>query len=136
MTRHGRVMLIDDEVALVDILTRLLSPDHDVVGFTDAREALARLASDRDFDVIVCDLMMPQLSSSDFFAELHTTAPELVDRVVFMTGGAFTSAAQQFLASVSNPRLQKPFLPSELTKLVQDLVARRDAERQTHVAVA
>ncbi len=134
--RSGRVMLIDDEVALVDILTRLLSVEHEVVGFTDARQALVHLANDSEFDIVLCDLMMPQLSSSEFFAELRASAPELVERVVFMTGGAFTSAAQQFLESVSNLRLQKPFPPGELARVVREFVARREIEGHTPAAVA
>jgi CheY-like chemotaxis protein len=67
--------------------------------------------------------MMPQLSSAEFYAGLCELSPRLAERVIFMTGGAFTQAAQQFLASVSNPRLQKPFKPRELSSLVRDLIA-------------
>ncbi|HKU41575.1 MAG TPA: response regulator [Polyangiales bacterium] len=127
--RRGRVMVIDDEVALVNTIVRMLRPPHDVSGFTDARRALAHLANDSDFDVIVCDLMMPQLSSIEFYAELLSAHPALIERVVFMTGGAFTATAQKFLASLSNPRLQKPFHPEALTSLVDQLIARHDPAR-------
>jgi signal transduction histidine kinase len=120
---RGRVLVIDDEPALVDILSRVLRSEHEVVGFSDAREALALLGTDTRFDAIVCDLMMPQLSSAEFYAGLCELSPRLAERVIFMTGGAFTQAAQQFLASVSNPRLQKPFKPRELSSLVRDLIA-------------
>jgi signal transduction histidine kinase len=121
--QRGRVMVIDDEPALVDIVSRVLRAEHEVLGFSDVRQALAHLAMDTEFDALVCDVMMPQLSSAEFYSELCMLSPRLAERVIYMTGGAFTQAAQQFLASVNNPRLQKPFKPRELSALVRDLIA-------------
>ena len=131
LPRHGRVMVIDDEPALVELLGRMLSEEHEIASFSDARRALAHLETDGDFDVIVCDLMMPQLSGLEFHADLERLHPALAERVVFMTGGAFTTAAQQFLGAVSNPRLQKPFHPDALSALIRDLLARQDVARPT-----
>ncbi|HKP62773.1 MAG TPA: response regulator [Polyangiales bacterium] len=125
-SRHGRVMVIDDEPALVELLGRMLSIEHEVAGFSDGRRALAWLATEHNFDVIVCDLMMPQLSGLEFYADVERLYPALAERVVFMTGGAFTSAAQQFLAGVHNPRLQKPFHPDALITLVRELIGQQD----------
>lgn len=108
-TRGARLLMIDDEPALCQLVTRLLKPDHEVVVRTAPKAALELLMVDAAFDLILCDLMMPGMTGMDFYAELHRTAPELAKRVVFMTGGAFTAGASKFLESVPNHRLDKPF---------------------------
>ena len=78
------------------------------------------LASGRRFDVIFSDLMMPQMTGMDFYRELTRVSPSDAARIVFVTGGAFTPVATQFLEQVSNERIEKPFTP----KVVRDLVGR------------
>src|SRR5208282_4216282 len=86
--RHtrGRLLIIDDEVALTRTLRRALSANNDVVTVNRGRDALALLADVRqpDFDLILCDLMMPELSGADVFAEATRSRPELAQRFVFM----------------------------------------------------
>jgi len=106
---RSRIMVIDDEPALCGVVRRLLRREHEVVTFFDAREALKALRDDSSFDVILCDIMMPHLSGIDFFHSLRKLDEELAARTVFMTGGVFNAPAQQFLATVTNPLLEKPF---------------------------
>ncbi|MEL7369983.1 MAG: hypothetical protein AAFN74_13775 [Myxococcota bacterium] len=67
------------------------------------------LCAGATFDVILCDLLMPELTGMSFYAQLEDVRPELIDRVVFMTAGAFTRGAKDFLASIPNVVLYKPF---------------------------
>jgi two-component system cell cycle sensor histidine kinase/response regulator CckA len=120
--RKGRVLVIDDESALGTALARMLSGVHEVVAETDAREALTRLARDARFDVILCDVMMPNMSGEDFCRALRTTAPALADRVVLMTGGAFSPRAQQFIATSKNPSINKPFARETLLAAIAPFV--------------
>jgi two-component system, NtrC family, sensor kinase len=76
---------------------------------TRGDEALRLLQDGAPFDLVLCDVMMPETSGMDVYEQLRVTRPELADRMVFMTGGAFTSRATRFLASVPNARLEKPF---------------------------
>ncbi len=121
---RGRVLVIDDEPQLVSTLVRLLSEEHDVVGETDARTALRRLSQDR-FDVVLCDLMMPDVTGMELHAELSRRDPVLADRIVFLTGGAFTASARAFLDRVRNARLEKPFDGESLFRLVRAQVESR-----------
>jgi signal transduction histidine kinase len=123
--RRARVLVIDDEPALCQIVYRVLSPEHDVVIAKDARAALQLLATD-PIDVVLCDLMMPEMSGMEFHARLSETAPEIADRVLFLTGGAFSTRAAQFLDSVKNTRLDKPFDPAVLRKAVAKAIAKRE----------
>jgi signal transduction histidine kinase len=106
---RSRILVVDDEPALCAVIRRLLRHEHQVVGMVDARAALELLQKDAAFDVIMCDIMMPNMSGIELFAELQKLDPELGRRTLFMTGGAFTLPTRQFLASVSNPLLEKPF---------------------------
>jgi len=123
--RAGRILLIDDEPALGRSLSALLEGEHEVVPVTRARDALARIAEGERFDVVLCDLMMPELSGID----LYKLAPcDVRDRIVFMTGGAFTPEARTFLAATDRPRLEKPFTEQALRDAIS-LVREREDQR-------
>ncbi|QRO01671.1 response regulator [Archangium violaceum] len=120
--RRGRLLVVDDEPMLGVSIRRTLQREHDVVTLTSAREACARLLGGEHFDVILCDIMMPEMSGMELHQELEHRAPELARRMVFLTGGAFTPNARAFLERVGNPRVEKPFCAQELRELVQSLV--------------
>jgi CheY-like chemotaxis protein len=124
--RRGRVLVIDDEPALVRTIQRLLEGEHEVRASSDAKAALQMLASEQNFDVVLCDLMMPQMTGMEFHAELARAAPRMAERIVFLTAGAFTSTAKQFLDRVPNRRLEKPFDARALRATIHKLVARAD----------
>jgi PAS domain S-box-containing protein len=114
-----RLLVLDDEPLVGRVVARILATDHDVVTRTSARDALPELLGRPGFDLVLCDLMMPDMTGMDLHAALALAAPALAARLVFLTGGAFTPAAREFLDRVPNPRLEKPFEPRAL----QDLVA-------------
>jgi CheY-like chemotaxis protein len=112
-----RVLVVDDEPVVGKSLRRLL-PEHDVTVTSGAAEALAAIALQPDLDVILCDLMMPEVSGIELYRELVSRHPELAPRVVFITGGAFTPEATAFLRQTGNPLLEKPFDLPRLRALV------------------
>jgi signal transduction histidine kinase len=120
--RRGRILIIDDEPMLGAAVRRMLAAEHDVDTVTAASEALARIARGDRFDVILCDLMMPQMTGMDFYEGLTGVAPEQVTRLVFMTGGAFTPAAREFLDRVPNARIEKPFEVQNLRLMVRSVL--------------
>ncbi len=122
-TRRGRVLVVDDEAAIGKAIRRILSSAHDVTLETDARAAFDRLKSSGEaYDVIFCDLMMPNMSGMDFFAELSATVPALADRIVFLTGGAFSPRSEEFLRVNRNRCLAKPFSREAVTSMVHRLI--------------
>jgi PAS domain S-box-containing protein len=116
---RGRVLVVDDELPVASMLGRVLGDEHDVRIATTAREALSLLLEE-EFDVILCDLLMPGMSGMDLHAELSTARPGLEKRLIFMTGGAFTPRASEFLAAVPNHRIEKPFDLREMRRLVRE----------------
>jgi DNA-binding NtrC family response regulator len=115
------VLVIDDEVIVGQAVKRILAR-HDVIAVEGAGEALALLGRGDRFDVVLCDLIMPEATGMDFLAEVQRTYPKVADRVVFMTGGAFTPAARAFVDRVKNPCLAKPFNLQRLCDLVDGFV--------------
>jgi signal transduction histidine kinase len=115
--RRRRVLVIDDEPAVAQVLQRILH-EHHVTLANGGQAGLDLLARDRDWDVILCDLMMPDVSGIALHAALMECSPELCPRVIFMTGGVFTERAEAFVAEIANPCLSKPIDPDELRALV------------------
>ncbi|MEO7329050.1 MAG: ATP-binding protein, partial [Minicystis sp.] len=106
---RGRVLVVDDEPVLVSALGRSLEPDFEVTVVSSGREARRLLLEGPPFDVILCDLIMPGVTGMDLYDDVKRDRPELAERIIFMTGGTFTARARDFLASVPNPALDKPF---------------------------
>jgi len=113
-----RMLVVDDEPWIITGLRRALGRGLELVAVHSGREALERLAMDDAFDVILCDLMMPDQTGMDVHAHLVRTRPDLAERLIFMTGGTYTQRAREFLATVTHPRLEKPFEAEELQKLL------------------
>jgi signal transduction histidine kinase len=118
--RRGRVLVVDDEPMIAAAIGRTLALDHDVVLTSAASAALQRINQGEEFDIILCDLMMPQMTGMDLYGELLRLKPAQADRMVFLSGGAFTAAARDFLDDVPNQRLEKPFDTRQLLALVND----------------
>jgi PAS domain S-box-containing protein len=106
---RGKVLVIDDEKDLTDVTSDGLGDLHEVRTTQDARQALEWIGAGERFDLILCDMMMPLMTGMEFHTRLSALVPEQAERVVFMTGGAFTSRAREFLARLPNLRLEKPF---------------------------
>jgi CheY-like chemotaxis protein len=109
---------VDDEAAIGRVLERNLGQFHDVVVLTSGREALARIASGERFDAIISDLMMPEVTGIEIYEELSRVAPDQARRMIFLTGGAFTDRARQFLDGVANPRVDKPFVTANILAMI------------------
>jgi PAS domain S-box-containing protein len=118
---NATVLTIDDDPMVRRAVARTLSPPHDVVMAETAAEARALLAT-RSVDLVLCDLRMPGESGMAFYERLLTESPEQARRLIFLTGGAFSDEAREFLARVPNRRLEKPFEPEVLRAMVIDLL--------------
>ena len=117
----SRVLVVDDEAPVAAMLSRLLADEFDVRVATSGVEALELLLGDDEFDVILCDLLMPGMNGMDLHRELAARSPGYESRIVFMTGGAFTTRAAEFLESMDQPRLEKPFDLEHVRRVVRRL---------------
>lgn len=108
-TGRARILWIDDDVHLLRAFQRRLRRDHDVDVCETASKALERIAAGERWDVICCDLMMPNMNGREFEEALARQFPDLATRIVFVTGGVFTEEERRFLEETRQPRLLKPF---------------------------
>jgi signal transduction histidine kinase len=121
--RRARVLVIDDQVAICRVLKQGLAPHHEVTTLTNGKDALTRIASGERFDVILTDLVMPEITGMDIYEELSRSAPDQAKRMIFLTGGAFTTHARDFLAKVSNGRIEKPFEMRNILTAIDSVAA-------------
>lgn len=122
--RPARVLVVDDEPIVARMLGRTLADDHDVTVVTSGAEALAAIEAAPP-DVIVSDIMMPGISGIELHERVRARWPALADRMIFVTGGAFTPATQAFVAAMGERVLLKPFDPARLLAAVAGRVPRR-----------
>ena len=124
-TARGRILVIDDETALLRAMQRILEDEkHTVTGTDSAIDALQMIERGDHFDLILSDLMMPTMTGVDFYQTLLARNPVLASRVVFVSGGAVTTKVDAFLKAVPNLRLEKPFKAAQLRNVVQVVLAR------------
>ncbi|MEM9457281.1 MAG: ATP-binding protein [Myxococcota bacterium] len=113
-----RVLLVDDEPLVRHCVVRLLR-EHHVVTAGNGREALDAL-DQGSFDMIFCDLMMEGMTGMELHEQLMLRSPADAARMVFVTGGAFTPAARQFLQRIPNRTLAKPVQMAQLRALLDE----------------
>jgi two-component system NtrC family sensor kinase len=113
------ILIIDDEAGISTALAYLLRRDgHTVETAANGRLGLAKLRQ-RTYDLILCDLRMPELDGPGFYHELERSYPHLLRQVIFLTGDTLSPEAREFLAKVAVTRLSKPFRAAEVRQAVQ-----------------
>ncbi len=114
-----RLLLVEDERNLRTVLQSLLAARYEVVTAATGREAQSLLAADAAWDVVLCDLLMPEVTGMDLYAWMEEHSPALCARVVFMTGGAFTERARRVLDLAPGRWIEKPFEFDALADLLE-----------------
>jgi two-component system, cell cycle sensor histidine kinase and response regulator CckA len=122
--RRGRVLVVDDEPVIGTVLQRALGKLHDVTVVEHGRDAISLVDGGADFDVVLCDVVMPDVSGPQIYEALRERHPRFTERFVFITGGCLHEKARSFLATIANPVLTKPFELGPLREIVRRLVSR------------
>lgn len=120
-----RLLVVEDEPAVARFVERLMKKDCDLTIAENGAVALARIQSGAQFDVILCDMVMPVMNGMALYRALVERHPTLVTRVHFITGGVFTEAGASFLASLPNRVLDKPMNRSDLHAFIQGALEAR-----------
>jgi CheY-like chemotaxis protein len=115
-------LVIDDEVAIGKALERMLQSQHDITVLTDGSLAVAEATSAEEFDLIFCDVRMRNMSGVEVYQAIRASKPEAARRIVFMTAATFTDESRDFLTSVGNASISKPFTIDAIRSLVRDYV--------------
>ena len=130
LKRRLRILVADDEPLVGAALRRLLAP-HEVTvvdGGAAAIRAIHAIPASVAFDLVLCDVMMPDLSGPRVYEAVRESHPDLLARFVFITGGVLHEQSRRFLASTPNRVLYKPFDLRALRELVMDHADRVDRD--------
>jgi PAS domain S-box-containing protein len=127
---RGKILIVEDEPVVAHLLERVLSREHLVERASDGVDALARLRHEQDYDIVLCDVMMPRMNGMELFERVASAYPKLASRFVFMTGGATRPDVQAFLDSVPNEKLYKPFSVPAVKSLVSRLIEAHGLSRR------
>ena len=118
-----RVLVVEDEPALsAAVSDALADAGFEVDRAGDGEEALARLG-ERLYDLVICDLKMPRVDGMAFYRAIAATAPELTERLIFVTGDVVGTEAERFLEESGCPWLAKPFRLGDLLRAARDVLA-------------
>lgn len=118
-----RVLFVDDEPAITEVYGTLLGDFHDVTVALGGRRAIAELESGKPFDVVVCDLMMPEVDGAAVYEHVQRERPELASRFLMCSGGLVTERARAFAARAPVKLLYKPVPTQQLLSMIESLAA-------------
>ena len=121
----SRILVVDDEPLVAEMIRRTLEDDHEVAVAHSATEALALLEAGRRYDAILCDVQMPGLDGIELHQRLREVYPDQAARMVFLSGGATTTRTRNFLASPGVRALDKPFRLGDLLARIAELIGSR-----------
>jgi len=125
------ILVIDDEAEIRETLADILvAAQHRVVTVASGREALQHMAVEH-YDVILTDIRMPDLDGRALYQEIERRWPGRGVRVVFVTGDTLASALREFVSESGRRVIEKPFLPSEVRRVVAELAMDGDLPRPT-----
>jgi two-component system NtrC family sensor kinase len=118
---------VDDEPVMGAVLRRIFGRAHEVTVVDHGRAALSIMDGGADFDVVLCDVVMPDISGLQVYEAVRERHPHLLDRFIFLTGGVLHEKSRKFLSSITNPVVKKPFELGALRELVRRVLTRADA---------
>lgn len=122
MATQSTILIVDDEPALRDSIEAALSGLYDVTLSESGAGALALIRGGARFDAILSDLNMPEMSGIQLYAHVQEAAPDQARRMIFMSGGSFSTVADTFLRREGRPSIEKPFRLSALRAAMQQVI--------------
>ena len=114
-----RILIVDDEPGMTQLLGRILRNGYVVVQESEPRKAVARVASGERFDLVLCDLMMAPIGGLEVYEGMVKAAPELATRFMLMTGGVTSYELERKVAGWRHGVLYKPFNVADVLALVR-----------------
>jgi PAS domain S-box-containing protein len=129
-----RVLIVDDEPEVGALLADILSRDAAGIEVAASGQEALQLLVKREYDAILTDLRMPEMDGPELYRQIEQRWPQRARRVAFITGDALSPTVQTFLAGTGQPYLEKPFVPAEVRKVVQEIVAAAGLRRPSVAA--
>jgi signal transduction histidine kinase/ActR/RegA family two-component response regulator len=116
------ILVVDDEESILDLLYDFLKgKGYRVDTANTGQEALRKLKKE-NYDLIICDLKMPNLSGQQLYNEINKIKPELLSRIIFLTGDTVSPPTESFLKLTGNKVISKPFELNWLLSFIQEFL--------------
>lgn len=116
------ILLLDDDPDVISVLKDTLEARHFVVTTAINGVEGLRHVMEQDFDIILCDLMMPNMPGDMFFIAVSRTKPQLIERFIFITGCSGNPKVAEFLKTVASPVIIKPITSEVLLRVIDDVL--------------
>ncbi|MGE0355017.1 MAG: response regulator, partial [Gemmatimonadales bacterium] len=121
---RGKVLVVDDERAVLSVAERILTrAGFEVATAGSAREALARVAGDEAYAVVLLDVSLPELTGEELLRQIRDLRPGIP--VVLSSGHSESEIRRRFADLGVDAVVPKPFLPDELVAQLKTVAARR-----------
>jgi DNA-binding NtrC family response regulator len=113
-----KILLLEDDVQFRDIMREFLGTHgFEVVAVQNGVEGVHEVLAS-DFEVILCDMMMPTLPGDMFYRAVERMRPHLCERFIFMTGHRGSPKVTEFVRAVNGTMLAKPFQVDDLLEMI------------------
>jgi two-component system NtrC family sensor kinase len=117
-----RILIVDDEPTIVNLVQKIIAAEgHQVETATSGREALAKL-NQHPYDLIFCDMKMPDLSGRDLYHEVNRLNQALARRMVFVTGDVISHDTRAFFEQTGCVVIEKPFTNDDVIRVTRTLL--------------
>ena len=113
------ILVVDDEPAVAALLAEALSRDGYKVDMAANGAVALRMLGARDYDLIISDSGMPEVSGRELYREIERREPRFSRRFVFVTGDILNPRTRAFLAATGAPQLEKPFTVESVKRVVR-----------------
>ena len=128
-SRNGhmlKILLLEDDEGLSATLKAFLeSCSCKVTRFESGADGLRRIMVE-DFDLVLCDMVMPTFPGDKFFLAVQRVKPALCHRFLFMTGYRADRRYETFIRKIGGLMLWKPFEPHDLSAAIQIVLKKAD----------
>lgn len=119
LVQGKRILVVDDEKYILDFFVEVFHPlPMQVDTASDGRAAMNKLLT-TDYDLVVSDFKMPQMSGKDLYDWIKKNRPHLAGRIIFVTGDTVSLETRSFLEDNQNRYLAKPFKIEEVKEVIQ-----------------
>jgi DNA-binding response OmpR family regulator len=117
------ILLVDDDKQLASALQRILADENFLVDVAfDGEQAILKIKVN-EYDLVICDLMMPRLRGDEFYLRAREMRPALSDRFIFITGFATDPKIHDFFTGHDIKYLAKPFPVEGLIRCVKEALS-------------
>lgn len=129
--RGKSVLVVEDQLSIANLLAEILNLHGHIVDTVPNGFMALRQLQEHTYDLIMSDLQMPVLDGLGLYRELERSRPDLLGRIVFVTGNADEPAWQTFLSVTGAPCISKPFTIDEIHRVTQQLLRAGGSRTET-----